>query len=184
MYKKIVIILLCLFFVVGCKEKKEIKSEVDNTLNVEEKKLNENHDEEESSEDVISEEDMITQSGKLTIEIDDQPFIITLEDNTSVKDLIKLLPIHFILNYYDENKMTGYMPSEITSNDKIYGIINKGDLMISDGDKISLFLNDYVSTSSYTKIGHIENFNYTSKTRNADDFMRMEDVMVRIIPYF
>lgn len=86
--------------------------------------------------------------------IDNQNLEVIWEDNDSIKELKKLLPLTINMHEYGGFEQTGNIGSNITRNDKQMDVI-PGDIVLYNGNAISVF---YAPSSwSYTKLGHIQN---------------------------
>ena len=86
--------------------------------------------------------------------IDNQNLEVIWEDNDSIKELKKLLPLTINMHEYGDFEQTGNIGSNITRNDKQMDVI-PGDIVLYNGNAISVF---YAPSSwSYTKLGHIQN---------------------------
>lgn len=137
MNKKIIyciIILLCIFIVTGCKKKIIENNNQSNT--------NDNYKE------VIS---------SMKITIDNELYIINLEENETVSAFINLLPIEFNMNELNGNEKYYYLDKELQTNSINVKHINKGDVMLYGNNCLVIFYKSFDTTYSYTKIGHIDN---------------------------
>ena len=137
MNKKIIyciIILLCIFIVTGCKKKIIENNNQSNT--------NDNYKE------VIS---------SMKITIDNELYIINLEENETVSAFINLLPIEFNMNELNGNEKYYYLDKELPTNSINVKHINKGDVMLYGNNCLVIFYKSFDTTYSYTKIGHIDN---------------------------
>ena len=137
MNKKVIyciIILLCIFILTGCKKKIIENSNQSNT--------NDNYKE------VIS---------SLKITIDNELYIINLEENETVSAFINLLPIEFNMNELNGNEKYYYLDKELPTNSINVKHINKGDVMLYGNNCLVIFYKSFDTTYSYTKIGHIDN---------------------------
>ena len=86
--------------------------------------------------------------------IDNQNIEVIWEDNDSIKELKKLLPLTINMHEYGGFEQTGNIGSNVTRNDKQIDVI-PGDIVLYNGNAISVF---YAPSSwSYTKLGHIHN---------------------------
>lgn len=137
MNKKVIyciIILLCIFIVTGCKKKIIENNNQSNT--------NDNYKE------VIS---------SMKITIDNELYIINLEENETVSAFINLLPIEFNMNELNGNEKYYYLDKELPTNSINVKHINKGDVMLYGNNCLVIFYKSFDTTYSYTKIGHIDN---------------------------
>lgn len=137
MNKKIIyciIILLCIFIVTGCKKKIIENNNQSNTNN--------------NYKEVIS---------SMKITIDNELYIINLEENETVSAFINLLPIEFNMNELNGNEKYYYLDKELPTNSINVKHINKGDVMLYGNNCLVIFYKSFDTTYSYTKIGHIDN---------------------------
>ncbi len=137
MNKKVIyciIILLCIFILTGCKKKIIENNNQSNT--------NDNYKE------VIS---------SMKITIDNELYIINLEENETVSAFINLLPIEFNMNELNGNEKYYYLDKELPTNSINVKHINKGDVMLYGNNCLVIFYKSFDTTYSYTKIGHIDN---------------------------
>ena len=137
MNKKVIyciIILLCIFIVTGCKKKIIENNNQSNT--------NDNYKE------VIS---------SMKITIDNELYIINLEENETVSAFINLLPIEFNMNELNGNEKYYYLDKELPTNSINVKHINKGDVMLYGNNCLVIFNKSFDTTYSYTKIGYIDN---------------------------
>lgn len=84
--------------------------------------------------------------------IDNKELDVTWEDNNSVSDLKKKLPITINMNEYGGFEQTGSIGQSIIRNDKQMNVV-PGDIVLYNGNAISVFYNK--SSWPYTKLGHI-----------------------------
>ena len=137
MNKKIIycfIFLLCIFIVTGCKKKIIENNNQSNTNN--------------NYKEVIS---------SMKITIDNELYIINLEENETVSAFINLLPIEFNMNELNGNEKYYYLDKELPTNSINVKHINKGDVMLYGNNCLVIFYKSFDTTYSYTKIGHIDN---------------------------
>lgn len=84
--------------------------------------------------------------------IDEKELDVSWEDNDSVKDLKKRLPITINMHRYQNFEQTGSIGYSIVKNDKQMDVY-PGDIVLYNGNAISIMYQD--SAWSYTKLGHI-----------------------------
>ena len=135
--KKIIYILLiisCLLFS-GCNSKDE-KIKNDNNIKI----------------NTVEEE---VQSMKVIIE--EKEYLVNLEDNETVKALIKLLPQEFKMNELNGNEKYVYLDNTLPTNSENPKKIYQGDVMLYGNNCLVIFYKTFDTSYSYTKIGHIDN---------------------------
>ena len=102
------------------------------------------------SEDVKNMQDIV-------LIINNQELKVTLEENTTTKELINILKEKEIVikaHDYGNFEKVGNLGFNLPTNDKQI-TTSYGDIVLYNGNEISLFYNS--NTWSYTKIGHINN---------------------------
>ncbi len=130
--KKIIIIILCPFTLVGCKKDKDDSKELDSG----------------SITDVVN-------FVKATIK--DKEYLITLEDNETVDMLLSLLPQEYNMEELNGNELYIFLDDTFPTDAYNPKNINKGDVMLYGNNCLVIFYEDLETTYNYTKIGHIDN---------------------------
>ena len=144
--KKIVYILLiiiCLFMVVGCSPKKNETNNQNSSTNQQE-----NNNKSEKSNGVIKSMKAI---------INEKEYIINLEDNETTKSFIDLLPLKVKMNELNSNEKYVYLDTSLPTNSSNPKRINAGDIMLFGDNCLVIFYKSFDTSYSYTKIGHIDN---------------------------
>ena len=95
---------------------------------------------------------------KINVIINDNSYILNLEDNETVTDFVKLLPKEFNMKELNGNEKYVYLNSSLPTNSSIPKKINKGDVMLYGDNCLVVFYKSFNTNYSYTKIGHIDNF--------------------------
>ena len=127
--KKILIITVFLLLLIGC------------TSNKEENNITE-------SDDFMD---------KVNITINNKDYILELEDTTTTRELLNILPLNITMEELNGNEKYIYLDNKFTTNSKVPEIINKGDVMLYGNNCLVIFYKTFTTTYSYTKIGHINN---------------------------
>lgn len=125
-------ILLFLFLNIGCSDKK-----------IENKNINTN-----AVNEVIK---------SVTVKINEQDYILELEDNETVRNFINLLPQEFMMNELNGNEKYVYLDTVLPTNSYNPKKINIGDVMLYGNNCLVIFYKSFDTNYSYTKIGHINN---------------------------
>ena len=103
-----------------------------------------------------SEETEADTAMKMNVQIGDQSFIATLEDNTAVRefiDMMKEAPVSIDMSDYSGFEKVGSLGRSLTTDNR-QTTTGAGDIVLYNGDNIVMF---YGSNSwSYTRIGHID----------------------------
>lgn len=89
--------------------------------------------------------------------IDDQEFIINLENNETVKGLINILPQELNMNELNGNEKYVYLDNKLPASPYNPKRINAGDVMLYGNNCLVIFYKSFDTSYSYTKIGHIDN---------------------------
>ncbi len=92
---------------------------------------------------------------KIKLKINNNEYEVLLEDNDTVKDLIKLLPININMSELNGNEKYYYLDNSIRSNPSKMSKINTGDIMLYGNDCIVIFYESFNTSYSYTRIGKI-----------------------------
>jgi len=132
LYKKILVLLLVIILMTGCNKQTQIKDEVNKSNNIE-------------------------VNSSMKIEINDQEYEIDLEQNKTVAELIKLLPLELTMNELNGNEKYIFMDKSLPTDEFYPKKINKGDFYLYEGNCLVIFYESFDTTFSYTKIGHINN---------------------------
>ena len=89
--------------------------------------------------------------------INDKEYSINLENNETVKELIKLLPLDITMSELNGNEKYIYLDTTLPTNSSNPKIINAGDVMLYGNNCLVIFYKSFDTSYSYTKIGHIDN---------------------------
>ena len=136
--KKIIIILLLMVLpLVGCGKKEE--RDIKETNNPKE------------------EERIMEDNNNIRITINNKEYDITLEDNETVKELKKLLPLNITMAELNGNEKYIYLDNNLPTDSYKPKNINKGDVMLYGNNCLVIFYESFETPYSYTKIGHIDN---------------------------
>ena len=144
--KKIVyslLIIICLFMVVGCNSKNSENNDQSNSTNQQESKTN------------INDSDEVVKSVKAII--NGKEYIINLEDNETANSFVGLLPQELNMRELNGNEKYIYLDTNLPSNSVSVKHINKGDVMLYGNNCLVIFYKSFDTSYSYTKIGHIDN---------------------------
>ena len=89
--------------------------------------------------------------------INNNEYIIDLEDNETAKKFIEFLPLELNMSELNGNEKYIYLDKKLPENSANPGRINAGDVMLYGDDCLVIFYKSFDTTYSYTKIGHIDN---------------------------
>ena len=144
--KKIVyglLIIICLFIVVGCNSKKDETNNQNNSTNQQESNNKSNN-----SNEVIKSVKAI---------INGKEYKIDLEDNETVNSFVGLLPQELNMRELNGNEKYIYLDTTLPTNSSNPKRINAGDVMLYGDNCLIIFYKSFDTSYSYTKIGHIDN---------------------------
>ena len=144
--KKIVyslLIVICLFMVVGCNSKKDETNNQNNSTNQQESNNKSNN-----SNEVIKSVKAI---------INGKEYVINLEDNETANSFVGLLPQELNMRELNGNEKYIYLDTTLPTNSSNPKRINVGDVMLYGDNCLVIFYKSFDTSYSYTKIGHIDN---------------------------
>ena len=88
--------------------------------------------------------------------IDEEKYVMKLEDNKTVEEFLKLLPLEVTMHDLNNNEKYVYLDSSLPKDEKIYSV-KKGDVMLYGDNCLVIFYKNFKTNYKYTKIGHIKN---------------------------
>lgn len=113
-----------------------------------------------SKNSVINNSDNFKEVDKsMKIIIDNYEYVVNLENNNTVSELIDLLPLEVNMTELNGNEKYIYLDKKLPANSSNPKHINKGDVMLFGDDCLVIFYKSFDTSYSYTKIGHIDNMN-------------------------
>jgi len=113
-----------------------------------------------SKNSVINNSDNFKEEDKtMKIIIDNYEYVVNLENNNTVSELIDLLPLEVNMTELNGNEKYVYLDKKLPTNSSNPKHINKGDVMLFGDDCLVIFYKSFDTSYSYTKIGHIDNMN-------------------------
>lgn len=134
MRKYIILIIISIFVIVGC-----TKQEDDSILK---------NDNKSNINEVIS---------SMKIIIDENEYILNLENNETAISFVNTLPQEFNMNELNGNEKYVYLNNDLPTNSYSPKHINAGDVMLFGSNCLVIFYKSFDTVYSYTKIGHIDN---------------------------
>ena len=143
--KKIVyslLIVICLFMVVGCNSKKDEPNNQNNSTNQQESNNKSNN-----SNEVIKSVKAI---------INGKEYVINLEDNETANSFANLLPQELNMSELNGNEKYIYLDTTLPTNSSNPKRINAGDVMLYGNNCLVIFYKSFDTSYSYTRIGHID----------------------------
>ena len=96
-------------------------------------------------------------NNQVKVLIDKKGYTINLEDNETAKEFVNMLPLELNMNELNGNEKYVYLDRKLPVNPSNINKINAGDVMIYGNDCLVIFYKSFISSYSYTKIGHIDN---------------------------
>lgn len=146
--------ILCLsMFLVGCQSQLQADSQ---DLQNEQLSLSQNNSDKTSDDQDQSQNEGNKDMEQLMITIDNQDFSITLEKNETVNALFEQLPMSITMDELHGNEKYYYMKKKLPTNAKSISHIEAGDFMLFGNDCLVLFYENFSSSYSYTRLGHID----------------------------
>lgn len=91
----------------------------------------------------------------IDVVINDKTYNLTLDDNETTREFIKLLPLDIEMDELNGNEKYHYLDITLPTDSYSPHHINKGDLMLYGDDCLVLFYESFDTSYSYTKLGHI-----------------------------
>lgn len=135
MKKWILILLSTVGFFSGCQS--QLKKEIDNNTDISNSMTNNG-------------------ANSMQMKIENQEFLVYLEDNQTVQALLSYLPITVTMEELNGNEKYYYFDKELPSNSSSIGQIQAGDIMLYGDTCLVLFYDSFSTSYPYTRIGHIE----------------------------
>lgn len=96
------------------------------------------------------------QMKEITIEAGGQQFRASLYDNETTQALMERLPMTLNMEELHGNEKFYYLDEELPTKAERIERIRTGDIMLFGSDCLVLFYDDFSTSYSYTRIGHIE----------------------------
>lgn len=93
----------------------------------------------------------------IQIQIGNRTFQATLEDNPTVEEFLKKLPLEIELEELNGNEKFYRFNERFPTSDTKPKMIYTGDFMLYSGSYLVLFYKDFATNYSYTRLGKIEN---------------------------
>lgn len=94
---------------------------------------------------------------KIKIQIGEQIFDATLEDNPSSRELVKNFPLEVTMTELNGNEKYYRFNKNFPSADEKISEIHSGDLMLYSSSYVVLFYKNFSTSYSYTRLGKIDN---------------------------
>lgn len=91
----------------------------------------------------------------LTMTVNGTKFIIALEDNETAKTLASMMPLEIRMSELNGNEKYCYLKESLPTAPYRPGTIHAGDVMLFGDDCLVVFYDTFMTSYSYTPIGHI-----------------------------
>ena len=92
--------------------------------------------------------------------IDDNEYIISLENNETARKFVDMLPQELGMSELNGNEKYVYLDVTLPTNAYNPKRISAGDVMLYGNNCLVIFYKSFDTSYSYTKIGHIDNLPY------------------------
>lgn len=94
---------------------------------------------------------------------------INFENNQTIRELEKILPIEVKMNELNSNEKFAYLTTDLPTFPISVNSISAGDMMLFGSNCLVIFYKSFTTSYQYTPIGHIDNVD-TLKRIFEDDF--------------
>lgn len=92
----------------------------------------------------------------VTLTIGDKVYVARFHDNAAAEALMEQMPMELDMEELHGNEKYHYLPDSLPTDTESIGSIRAGDIMLFGSDCLVLFYEDFQTTFSYTRIGHLE----------------------------
>ena len=99
--------------------------------------------------------DSIVGARSLKVVIGDNEYVIVLEDNASVHELLSYDKVVLIMNN-DDSTMYGYLSNSIPYSPTTTDSLVKGDVVLTESNKVVIVFDNLELSNAYVKLGHID----------------------------
>jgi hypothetical protein len=106
---------------------------------------------------------------KITITIGQKEFVATLEENETVKELKKRLPLTITMSDLHSNEKYYHFSKALPTDSYSPKLIKTGDIMLYDNYSLVLFYKTFSTPYKYTKIGHIDDISGLEESLGSKD---------------
>ena len=94
-------------------------------------------------------------ASKVKMNIGGREFTIRLEDTEAARELSKRLPLSLEMTELNSNEKYANLASPLPTSVEKIGKIETGDVMLWGDDCLVVFYKSFVTSYSYTRIGHV-----------------------------
>ena len=92
----------------------------------------------------------------MKVTINEQEYLIQLEDNEATRSLHEYLPLELSMSDLNSNEKYANLDFSLPTNEYSPNRIQAGDVMLFGDDCLVIFYQSFDTSYSYTKIGHID----------------------------
>ena len=108
-------------------------------------------------------------AARVKVTVGDKVYMAELEDNETAEELVKRMPLEFRMNELNGNEIFYNLSELLPADARNVGSIHAGDLMLYGDDCMVLFYEDFQTSFSYTRIGHLESADGLSDVIGSGD---------------
>lgn len=116
-----------------------------------------------NNQNIHKQESVKEEMKEIKVIINNTEYNITLEENETTKEFIKMLPQEYTMKELNGNEKYIYLDKSLPTYSYNPKQINKGDVMLFGDNCLVIFYKSFNTNYSYTKIGHINNLPELSK---------------------
>ena len=109
-----------------------------------------------NNQNIHKQESVKEEMKEIKIIINENEYNITLEENETTKEFIKMLPQEYTMKELNGNEKYIYLDKSLPTDSYNPKQINKGDVMLFGDNCLVIFYKSFNTNYSYTKIGHID----------------------------
>ena len=95
-------------------------------------------------------------AAKVKVIVGDKAYMAELEDNETAEELVKRMPLEFMMNELNGNEKFHNLSEPLPADAQSVESVHAGDLMLYGDDCLVLFYEDFQTSYRYTRIGHFE----------------------------
>lgn len=92
---------------------------------------------------------------QITMSVNEQEFVLILEDNETVQALLKQLPLTMTMKDLNANEKYFNITSHLPTDEKSISHIEAGDVMLFGDHCLVVFYESFSSSYRYTRLGKI-----------------------------
>lgn len=143
--RRILLILMTVIILAGCQNNSSSITEQDT-------QQNDSLQQDEKQNDTEEDNDAM----KMILTINDQDFVISLEQNDATQALVEQLPIEMTMEDLNGNEKYYYTQNSFPADTQSIGKIEAGDFMLFGNNCLVLFYDSFSTSYSYTRLGKVE----------------------------